>query len=130
MLMIKHIIFCATNLLLHGCSTQLKATWNLVYPLQHFFRMTPLHYAARYGHAHALEVLLKLGAQVNVAQRYGWRPVHECAMYGRTECLDLLLRCGSHINAKTGKTTKGNTPLHYAAKYGHLETAQVLLNAT
>jgi ankyrin repeat protein len=88
--------------------------------------MTPLHYAARYGNAHIVEVLLKLGAKVNVPQKYGWRPVHEAAMYGRDECLELLLKCGSHVNAKTGRTVKGTTPLHYAVKYGHLETAKVL----
>lgn len=88
-------------------------------------RMSPLHYAARYGHEEVLETLIKMGAKTNCKQKYGWRPIHEAAMNGKLECLDLLLRCGSHVNAKTGLTTKGMTPLHYAVKYGHLECVKV-----
>ncbi|KAK3738534.1 hypothetical protein QZH41_012044, partial [Actinostola sp. cb2023] len=89
--------------------------------------MTPLHFAARYGHDHIIEALIKMGAQTNCKQKYGWRPVHEAAMNGRLECLDLLLRCGSHVNAKTGVTVRAMTPLHYAVKYGHLGCAKFLV---
>ena len=51
--------------------------------------------------------------------------IHTAALNGEVECLKLLCQKTDKINLKVH--SDGNTPLHYAAEYGHLDCIQVLM---
>ncbi len=67
-----------------------------------------IHVACRYNNRFALELLLSKGLLIH----------HACF-----RCLTILLEGVSLELADTA----GNTPLHYASKYGHVELCKVLL---
>ena len=75
---------------------------------------TPLHYAAREGHARIVEMLIAAGANVNAnvgmpeggsetnaeGGSEGWTPLHEASSYGRYDATKLLIVNGANINQK------------------------------
>jgi ankyrin repeat protein len=94
---------------------------------------TPLHVAAREGHADAIRTLLSAGADVNAVDvetkdsgyPEGWTPLHLAVLFRKTKVAELLLDKGAKANAadRRGRLT----PLHYAAWSGDVELARVLL---
>lgn len=118
----------------------------------------PLHTAAAAGQKHIVELLLSLGADVNVKNRDGSTPLHVAASEARGEIVDLLLAKGAdlfaldangmtvlHSAAYGGATpiarklielgldvntkkTNGSAPLHGAALGGFIETVEMLLS--
>jgi ankyrin repeat protein len=120
---------------------------------------TPLHYAARAGHADVARVLLADGAEVDEAMTSSKTPLHLAAACGSAETTKVLLdadantrlqdksgltalhwaaACGSvetvslllGANARvTISDNSGMTPLHYAGKCGSVDTLKLLLNA-
>ena len=56
----------------------------------------------------------------------GLSPLHVAAMIGRTEAVSILLRAGVELNVGC---TRGQTPLLFAIKHGHVEVIAVLMDA-
>lgn len=62
------------------------------------FGWTPLHWAARNGHASAVVLLLGWGADVHATDAIGWTPLFPAAYWGqRTEVARLLLAAGADV---------------------------------
>ena len=89
---------------------------------------TPLILAAREGHRDCIEVLLRLGAEVNKMNYDGITPLMR-AVDGYKEDMDsirLLISSGASVN---GVTRKGETALWFAARSGNLSTTKLLLES-
>ncbi|KAM8716927.1 hypothetical protein ACLKA7_003747 [Drosophila subpalustris] len=84
---------------------------------------TPLHYAAAWGHAQCVAVLLKHQAPINVVNSEGYSPLHVGAGY--VEVTRLLIKHGALVNAKT--LSDGKTALHLAIENRCTQSAQLLL---
>jgi cytohesin len=115
---------------------------------------TPLHYAAQLGHKEIVELLIANDADVNAKNKYGetpllsaatkgiaelliakgadvnakdevygWTPLHVAAINGHKEVAELLIAKGAEVNAKNDS---GTTPLDWAIRRNHIETADLL----
>jgi uncharacterized protein len=97
---------------------------------------TPLHFAALRGHEKIAETLLKHGAAPNVSTTHGptdmfytqppvvgETPLHLAAAYGHVGIVRLLL---SHGADKSITDRTGQTPRHWAGRYGKDEIAKLL----
>ena len=69
---------------------------------------TPLHFAAAYGHASIVIVLVAAGANLNAKTNAGDTPLHRAASNGRVAVVDALIALEAEVNATT---TLGVTPL-------------------
>jgi cytohesin len=86
---------------------------------------TPLHVAARDGHADAVKALLKAGAVVDLKQEaIGLTALHYAAREGHADAIKALLAKGASVNAVD---KVGETALHMAAREGHLKAAEALI---
>ena len=86
---------------------------------------TPLHLAAGKGALGAAQVLVRLGAGVNLTDKDGWTPLHRAARYGHREVAHLLVSRG----AKVGMQSKhGKTAAALAKDQGHDDVADFLLS--
>ena len=85
---------------------------------------TLLFVAAEEGNKALARILLDAGANVNTRDRNGLAPLDVAVLNGRDlEFLELLFNRGAQVN---GKTTRGETPLHQAARGGHKDAAELL----
>ncbi len=57
---------------------------------------TPLHWAAKYGHAAIVEYLVSHGADVNASNRFGYTPLHWAARSGHAAIIDILERADAN----------------------------------
>ncbi|GAM29126.1 hypothetical protein SAMD00019534_123020, partial [Acytostelium subglobosum LB1] len=55
---------------------------------------TALHYAATAGHADVIEILIKVGANVNCQNKVGDTPLHKAAGRARLPCIKVLVNLG------------------------------------
>lgn len=80
------------------------------------FFMTPLHWAAWWNENPAvIDVLLKMGGNVNALDKDNWTPLLHAAAWNRNlEVIEVLLRAGGEASARA---QNGWTPLHGAASY-------------
>eukprot|EP00756_Hemistasia_phaeocysticola_P042589 Hpha_TRINITY_DN16977_c0_g1::TRINITY_DN16977_c0_g1_i12::g.56219::m.56219 len=85
---------------------------------------TPTFVAARYGHAKALDVLIKHGANVNQANTEGRTPCHYAAEHGHTDALRKLIKGKADVNSAD---SKGCTPSFAAATRGHKDALNILI---
>jgi cytohesin len=83
---------------------------------------TPLHVAARKGHADILQLLLNHGASVNAEDDFGNTPLPRATSGGHDDIVQLLLNNGADVNAVDDNDV---TPLHEAAFRGHVKCIKV-----
>lgn len=86
----------------------------------------PVHYAAFFGRADIMKLLLERGADPNVVAENAMKvqPLHSAVAVRCMECVRLLLAAGVAVNAKQ---EGGWTALQAAAKHGDLELIDLLL---
>ncbi|MBF5059335.1 tetratricopeptide repeat protein [Candidatus Neptunochlamydia vexilliferae] len=87
---------------------------------------SPLHLAASHGHLSLIQFFLKTAPQsLNQGDNDGKTPLHR-AMWGppKPQVVKTFLAAGADPNAKNAFDY---TPLHWAAKHGHFESARLLL---
>ena len=87
---------------------------------------TLLAFAAHYGQADAVQLLLESGASVGATAGGGASALFIACQAGQLDCVRLLL--GANADADQAKDT-GATPLFMACQYGHLDIARLLLEA-
>ena len=63
--------------------------------------LTPLHRAAIEGSYECLQLLIDLGANVNVQDELGWTPLHDAVFHGHVNCAVLLINAGADLSAET-----------------------------
>ncbi len=85
---------------------------------------TPIHAAARAGHANTLSLLLDNGADVNSRGINGGTPLHRASWKGELEVGECLLDHGADINARDCDKW---TPLFPAVSEGHVAFTRMLL---
>jgi ankyrin repeat protein len=87
---------------------------------------TPLHYAAFFGGAESVRVLLEAGASpdADADNALHVRPLHSAATRGDREAVRLLLEAGAQTDPRQ---EGGYTPLHSAAHNDNVELVQLLL---
>lgn len=94
-----------------------------------FAGRTLLHWACGAGALPAVERLLRLGIDPNLLDHGGHTPLYavanECASEGGGEVVRALVQAGADVNACGGVTRA--TPLHMAARRGHVEIARALM---
>ena len=73
-----------------------------------------------------VDLLLKAGADVNVADIHGATAIGYAAYYGRVNIVNTLIKTGTDVN-KSGEN--GITPLFLAAQAGHNKILEMLLYA-
>ena len=73
-----------------------------------------------------VQILLKEGADVNLARENGSTPLNAAAINGHSEVVKLLIEAGADVN-KPNKY--GETPLHLANKCGRTEIVELLKQA-
>ena len=96
-----------------------------------FAGTTLLHFAAGAGCLEVVALLLRLGVDPNIQGRGNHTPLYcvanECASETGPEVVRALVRAGGDVNACGGVTR--TTALHMAARRGHVEIAQALLDS-
>ena len=63
--------------------------------------LTPLHRAAIDGSYKCLQLLIDLGANVNIQDEQGWRPLHDAVFHGHVQCAVALINAGADLDAET-----------------------------
>ena len=94
--------------------------------------LTPLHVAASYGKfPKAVEFLLDMGADPNVADEFGHTPLHSATLWRPSNVVKMLLIKGAetdHLAPKLGSEEHG-TALHMATKRGLKQQVRLLIDA-
>lgn len=85
---------------------------------------TALHQAAHRNDLEAAERLVRAGADVKAANRYGVTPLTLACTNGATPMIELLLKAGADPNTAT---PEGETVLMTASKTGKLDAVKILL---
>ena len=86
---------------------------------------TPLHLAARHGHAEVVKVLLHNKASLTALDDLGLTPLHIASKYSQATVFSLLLAAHADCNAID---KDGNTALHLACRNGsHVIVKQLLM---
>ncbi|KAL0911712.1 hypothetical protein M5K25_019871 [Dendrobium thyrsiflorum] len=101
-------------------------------------KQTPLMLAAMHGKIACVEKLLRAGANILMFDSVQGRTcLHYAAYYGHSDCLQAILQAAQAnlISESWGfsrfvnvRDTKGETPLHIAAKQGRLACVRMLLD--
>ena len=90
---------------------------------------TALHYAAAFDNEEIAAILLKLNADIFIADRTGKTPVHIACKYGSRKVLKLIMDANHHHVRKIIRDTdlEGNTPLMLAKSALNLSTHNIEL---
>ena len=87
-------------------------------------QLTPLHYAAGYGHESLIQLLLSHKANVNSKNRIGGTPLHLASHEGHLACVVTLLQGGADLQLPEHD---GALPIHRAAENNHSEVIWILI---
>ena len=87
---------------------------------------TPLMYAASWGDADHVRLLLERGAFVSSSNLHGTTSAHKAAEYGFEDVLKELISFGADVNCKDLLSTR---PLHCAIHGDHADAAALLISA-
>ncbi|KAL0634672.1 hypothetical protein Q9L58_006398 [Maublancomyces gigas] len=87
--------------------------------------VTALHEAARCGNAKMVNILLEHGAQLEATEDNGMTALHKAVSGGYPEVVIILLEHKAELEARCN----AGKPLKIALKYGHQETAKILIDA-
>ncbi|XP_063924814.1 uncharacterized protein LOC135138744 isoform X2 [Zophobas morio] len=85
---------------------------------------TPLILASREGHETVVEYLVKYGAEINRADKYGETPLYAASSRRHEKIVECLVKCGAKINPAN---TYENTLLYEASSGGHEKIVECLL---
>eukprot|EP00240_Pyramimonas_obovata_P000249 CAMPEP_0118927864 /NCGR_PEP_ID=MMETSP1169-20130426/5244_1 /TAXON_ID=36882 /ORGANISM="Pyramimonas obovata, Strain CCMP722" /LENGTH=1671 /DNA_ID=CAMNT_0006869721 /DNA_START=246 /DNA_END=5258 /DNA_ORIENTATION=- len=85
---------------------------------------TPLHLAAKYGHAEVVAVLLSKGANMRLHSKEGETAIEIAVRYGRMNVLELLLQAGCDVEMPN---RFGKTSYHTAAQFGQYKALRALM---
>ncbi len=86
---------------------------------------TLLHLASRNKAFHSMELLLKLGLNPNIGDKYNETPLHISSYMGDIAMVKLLLNNNADPNFKNSSL---QTPLHRAAFKGRVEVLKILID--
>lgn len=86
--------------------------------------LTALHFAAMYGHAGIVELLLKRGASINARNQSGSTPFYHAARSGCVRAMELLYQAGSEVNPRTWDDW---TPIFEAVENEHIFATEWLV---
>jgi ankyrin repeat protein len=75
-----------------------------------------LRSAANVGQVKAVQLLLDAGVPIEAADDTGYTALLDAGLHGELETIELLLARGASVAARTAD---GDTPLHFAARYGY-----------
>ncbi len=87
-------------------------------------KMTPLHWAARKGHANIMTLLIKRGGVVNAQDSFGMTPLMFAAGNNAPELVEVLLKNMAFVDEADNEN---RTPLMEAAYFGHADIAALLI---
>ena len=87
---------------------------------------TALHWAVRNNDLQEIDRLIRAGAKVDAANRYGVTPVYLACLNGSADAVSRLLKAGVSANA-TGNY--GETALMTCSRAGNAEAVKVLIEA-
>ncbi|XP_035679062.1 malignant fibrous histiocytoma-amplified sequence 1 homolog [Branchiostoma floridae] len=93
--------------------------------LKRAHEFTPLHCAAAVADLGVIDLLINAGAQVDSEDEVGCSPLHRAVWYNKFDVVQALL--SKYGADKNKQNWEGYTPLHLAAKAGHLEILNLLL---
>ena len=85
---------------------------------------TSLHYAVRNDDAPLVDRLIRAGANVKAANRYGITPLYLACVNGNAAIIAKLLKAGADANAVSNE---GETALMTASRTGNVDAVKVLL---
>jgi uncharacterized protein len=85
---------------------------------------TALHWAVRQDDLDLATTLIRAGADVKIANRYGITPLYLACVNANPAMIEKLLKSGADANAAA---PEGETPLMTVARTGNVEAAKVLL---
>lgn len=92
--------------------------------------LTPLHYACIKGHQNILLLMLHANADPTMMDLQGNTPLHLAVDRGHESCVKALLYLSEHmkISVNVNATNdNGDTPLHFAARWGYCAIVGILL---
>jgi hypothetical protein len=91
-------------------------------------RWAPLHWAAYSGDVEVIEILLKAGADPNLpSDPFNYTPLHISAMHNKPQAIFTLHKHGGNAAMMTSAQDRQSHPIHMAARSGHVEAIDALL---
>ena len=88
-----------------------------------------LHIAAWRGKKQSSSILIELGININIQDKYGWTALHSATRWGHTEVVSVLLKAKIDHTLRATKGIRhadGETALYVAKGYGHVDTIKLL----
>jgi ankyrin repeat protein len=92
-------------------------------------RTTPLLQAVLSGDRAAVQRLIRSGADVNAANRYGVTPLLLASQRGNSDLIGVLLKAGASVSAAEAKLAESQTLLMHAARTGNVAAVKALVAA-
>ncbi|XP_056145834.1 ankyrin repeat and SOCS box protein 11 [Lampris incognitus] len=105
-----------------ACVRLILQRWPTVHTTQHL--ASPVHEAAKRGHAECLEVLQSYGAHTEVQLPVLGTPLYAACLAQKIDCVKMLLHSGADVQAGCGQ----DSPLHAAVRGGQINIAELLMD--